>query len=116
MLACLTIIILLPGQLAGAPGPWVYGGGEYRVLAVCTANTCRSAMLKAALWQTIHASVNVTSIYLDSAGAGKPALIKQPANTNAFALYPAELAGHVSSSITQKDLKSFHLILTMTQK
>jgi hypothetical protein len=30
----------------GSPGPWVMGGGSYKVLSVCTANTCRSAMMK----------------------------------------------------------------------
>jgi hypothetical protein len=43
----------------------------------------RVEQAQAVMWQKIKAALNSTSVTLDSAGAGKTALKKQPANAHA---------------------------------
>jgi len=86
-----------------------------RVLAVCSGNTCRSAMFMAALRLELKRS-NRTDILVDSAGSGPRAGERLPASEHARALFPGMLESHRSMSISNRSMSSYDRILCMTNQ
>jgi len=102
--------VSMDGNLAG-----VERHRARRVLAVCTGNTCRSAMLMAALRLELKRS-NRTDVVVDSAGSGKRAGERLPASEHARALFPGMLQEHHSMSIKNSTVSSYDHILCMTNQ
>eukprot|EP00960_Hanusia_phi_P011052 324320-Hanusia_phi.AAC.5 len=87
----------------------------YRILAVCTGNTCRSPMMMVLLRREIK-EMNLSSVHVESAGIGEKAGWKRPASANALTLFPAGLSEHRSAHVSTKRISSFHRVLCMENK
>jgi len=99
----------------GEPVAQQHGRTPRRVLAVCSGNTCRSAMLMAALKLELTRT-NRTDVIVESAGSGKRAGERLPASEHARTLFPGMLEDHRSTSIANRSLTSYDHILCMTYK
>jgi len=83
------------------------------VLAVCSGNTCRSPMLKAAL-QLELARERRFNVVVHSAGANITAATRQPASVYARRMFAGMLQHHTSTWIGERTLSSYDLVLCMT--
>ncbi|EKX45107.1 hypothetical protein GUITHDRAFT_139370 [Guillardia theta CCMP2712] len=87
----------------------------YKILAVCTGNTCRSPMMMVLLRREIK-KMNLSSVHVESAGIGEKAGWKRHASPNALALFPSELSEHRSAHVSSKLVTSFQRVLCMENK
>lgn len=80
-----------------------------RIIAVCTGNTCRSPMAEAMLRAKFGDSAEVCSRGIMATGAGASEESVQVMREMGY-----DISDHISRRLTQEDIESADLILTMT--
>ncbi|MCP4580660.1 MAG: low molecular weight protein arginine phosphatase [candidate division Zixibacteria bacterium] len=86
---------------------------KYKVLIVCTGNTCRSAMAKGIL-RKVAEERKLNNLEIYSAGTG--AMAGMPATDYAIAAaahWDIDISGHRSTALTPELIKNSNLILAM---
>ncbi|OGC75991.1 MAG: hypothetical protein A2145_00760 [candidate division Zixibacteria bacterium RBG_16_40_9] len=86
---------------------------KYKILLVCTGNTCRSPMAEGILKQMLKEK-NITHFELNSAGAG--ALVGAPATALAIEttkIFNIDISNHKAQKVNQTMLLEADLILVM---
>ena len=89
------------------------GRAAFRMLTVCTGNTCRSPMMKVLL-QTELQRLGLKNVVVDSAGSGVRAAEHRPASAHALTLFPHLLKDHRSMRITELSMLQYDMIFCMT--
>jgi protein-tyrosine-phosphatase len=87
----------------------------YRVLFVCTGNTCRSPMAEGILKKAVHA-LPTGSRPIDVQSAGTSGLYGMPATDAAISVaqqYGVDISGHESQALTRELLDEADLVLTL---
>lgn len=87
-----------------------------RILIVCSGNTCRSPLAAAMLKAKLGATPEVAKIEVTSAGTG--AMTGAPASEGSYLIAlerGLDLSSHRASLLTQTQVGSADLILTMTE-
>lgn len=88
------------------------GSRPYRVLVVCTGNTCRSPMAEALLARLLEEA----GVAAEVRSAGTGALVGAPANPNAAAVAAdagLDLSGHVARQLDEAALRWADTVLCM---
>jgi protein-tyrosine-phosphatase len=97
----------------GAESGDKHGLRPFRMLTVCTGNTCRSPMMMALLRMELQ-RLGLKNILVESAGTGEKAALRRPASPHALTLFPEQLEDHQSRRITEKHLSVYDRIFCMT--
>jgi protein-tyrosine-phosphatase len=84
----------------------------FRMLTVCTGNTCRSPMMMILLKRELQ-RLGLKHVTIDSAGTGVRAAEHRPASTHALSLF-SELKDHRSSRISEHRMSVYDRIFCMT--
>jgi len=107
-----------PATWQGTASPGAESGDKhglrpFRMLTVCTGNTCRSPMMMALLRVELQ-RLGLKNILVESAGTGEKAALRRPASPHALTLFPEQLKDHQSRRITEKHLSVYDRIFCMT--
>ena len=103
-----------PGSaLSGAGAAGRYRARPFRMLTVCTGNTCRSPMMMALLKLELQ-RLGLKNVLVESAGTGERAALHRPASPHALTLFPEQLKDHRSRRITEQHLSVYDRIFCMT--
>ncbi len=89
------------------------GQTPFRMLTVCTGNTCRSPMMMALLRMELQ-RLGLKDVVVESAGIGERAALHRPASQHALTLFPEALKEHRSSRITSHTMSAYDRIFCMT--
>jgi protein-tyrosine-phosphatase len=100
-------------QEQASPDPSKPGQTPFRMLTVCTGNTCRSPMMMALLRMELH-RLGLKNVVVESAGIGERAALHRPASAHALTLFPEALKEHRSSRITSHAMSAYDRIFCMT--
>ncbi len=100
------------------PDPPAAGSRAYRVLFVCTGNTCRSPMAEGILKKAV-AELPDNPVRFDVRSAGTYGMDGFPATDNAIAIcarYGIDLTAHRSQAVTPALLQESDLILALSEE